>query len=115
MNELIRELDSVFSKYIRARDGGKCITCGKIGDIEDMQAGHFISRRHMSTRFDERNVSCQCQECNCFLDGNLEAYEDVLKLKYGNNIITELTEKSKQVKKYTSQEIEEMIELYQGE
>lgn len=114
MKELIRELDIVFSRYIRVRDGGKCITCGKTDNIENMQAGHFIDRRHMSTRFDERNVSCQCPRCNVFLDGNLDAYEDVLRLKYGDNIITELEDKSKEIKKYSLLELEDLIDLYQG-
>ena len=57
------------SRYIRLRDTDKnqltsCITCGKKNHPKDVDAGHFISRTHNSTLFDERNIFAQCKFCN---------------------------------------------------
>lgn len=65
---LVKKLDKVFSQYIRLRDAlpngtFRCISCGRIKPFEQADAGHFHSRRHMSTRFDELNVSAECRYC----------------------------------------------------
>jgi hypothetical protein len=53
--------DDAFSLYIRERDKDKgCISCG--GPVE--QAGHMISRRKRSVKYDEQNVNGQCRNCN---------------------------------------------------
>ena len=67
--QLRNELDKVFSRYIRAkyadRNGRvKCFTCESELMVGDAQAGHFASRRHMATRWDEDNVRVQCYRCN---------------------------------------------------
>ena len=62
-----------FSRYIRLRDALKttnstryatCITCWETKEIITMDAGHFMSRQHSYTFFDEQNVHCQCKSCN---------------------------------------------------
>ena len=67
---LVRKLDRVFSLYIRKRDsapwGGKffrCISCGRVMPYAQGDCGHFFSRRHMSTRFDEDNCHMECRYC----------------------------------------------------
>lgn len=65
---LVNKLDKVYSKYIRLRDampGGmtRCISCGKIKPFDKMDCGHFFSRTHMSTRFDEDNTHSECSFC----------------------------------------------------
>jgi len=60
--------DKNFAAFIRERDKNKpCITCGG-GGVKD--AGHFMSRRFESTRYDEKNVYGQCVQCNRFQYGN---------------------------------------------
>lgn len=49
-----------FSKFIRQRDSGVCFTCGVRKHWKEMQAGHYVSRTHMSLFLDEINVNCQC-------------------------------------------------------
>lgn len=92
MPQLTNTLDEVFSLFIRlkyAKNGVcKCYTCGKsiiIGD-PNCQAGHFISRRHSATRWDERNVRPQCgRPCNQQGMGGGEPlkFEFKLKEEYG--------------------------------
>jgi hypothetical protein len=73
--DLEKELDRVFSEFIRLRDmehrvqRSRCITCGKLFHWRRIQAGHFISRAYKATRYDERNVNAQCRRCNVLMHG----------------------------------------------
>ena len=111
-SKLIKKLDIVFSKYIRLSSADKngyctCVTCGKKGYWEKdiIDCGHFITRAAMSTRYDERNVAAQCSFCNRFRSG--EQYKFSLYL--GDKLSKELLNKSKQVRKFTTIELEQMI------
>lgn len=114
-SRVIRRLDEAFSKYIRLSNADKdgyctCVTCGKRGywqrDIID--AGHFISRKAMATRWDERNVKPQCRYCNRFRNGMQYAFSKYL----GDNLAEELYYKSQKVTKFTIDELEEMYQYY---
>jgi hypothetical protein len=114
-SKLVKKLDVVFSQYIRLSNADKrgmctCITCGKVGHWKTggIQAGHFISRKHYSTRWDERNVKPQCVGCNVYRYGEQYKYS----LYLGDNLSTELYEKSKNVTKFTNVELQEMIDNY---
>lgn len=62
--KLIKKLDRIFSKYIRLRDTktgfGLCITCESLISFTNCDAGHFVTRDRIATRYDERNVNAQC-------------------------------------------------------
>ena len=67
-SSLVAKLDKVFSKYIRLRDAMpnglcKCISCGRLKPIKEVDAGHYFSRVHMATRFDPFNVHGECKYC----------------------------------------------------
>lgn len=85
-----KELDVVFSRYIRQRDNGQCFTCSKRDHWKNMQNGHFVPRQYLSLRFDERNCNCQCYACNMLYNGQPSLYAVNLKRKYGESIIEEL-------------------------
>lgn len=73
-SKLIKEADTVFSKYIRfVRDKDKwCITCWNTD--RDMDNWHFQSRRFINTRWSEMNCAKQCSMvCN-----NWHSWEQVL-------------------------------------
>lgn len=86
--------DTWFSRYIRLRGSkfGKniCISCGKAVDIKKIQCGHFVSRRHLSTRFLEENCYPQCYGCNVGQNGNYAAFAKKLQEEYGPEIIERL-------------------------
>jgi 5-methylcytosine-specific restriction endonuclease McrA len=110
---LIKKLDAVFSKYIRLRDADtegycRCSTCGEVHHWTKIQAGHFISRKHYATRWNEENVHAQCVACNVFRYG--EQYKFSLYL--GDKLSKELLEKSRLIAKFTDIEIKEMIDDY---
>lgn len=114
---LIRKLDSVFSKYIRmnaADDGGTvaCVTCGKLMHWKEAHAGHFVSRRHMAVRWDERNVHPQCCGCNTFKGGALDEYSAYIINIYGMNTFDELLGMKKLTQKWTRPSLVDLIAHY---
>ena len=98
---LIKKLDKVFSEYVRQRyaknDIAECVTCGKKDHWKNLQAGHFMSRKHYSTRWIEDNVKPQCYGCNVMQQGQQYRFSKYL----GNNLSEQLYSKSKEVVKFT--------------
>jgi hypothetical protein len=110
---LIKKLDTLFSQYIRQSKSDSfgnttCITCGKIENWKNQDCGHFMSRTNMSTRWDERNVDTQCRYCNRYCQGKQFEFS----LKIGKELSEELYLLSKQTKKWSLDEIKDMIEQY---
>jgi len=113
-SRLIKDLDKVFSIFIRKRGKGKCISCEAKSEWKNMQCGHYIRRSVMNTRWDEDNCHSQCMPCNVFKSGNYPAYTLALMGKYGAEIIEELNERSQQVRKWEKDELKEMIKKYES-
>jgi len=113
---LVEKLDKIFSQYIRRRYAinniSECFTCGVKNDYKKQQAGHFASRRHYSTRWDEFNVQVQCYSCNICNQGMQFEFGKKLCLKYGDNFAEDLMIKSKEVVKFTESDLLQLIEHY---
>ena len=113
---LVNKLDAVFSKYIRAKDAKngvvKCVTCRKYLNSNEAHAGHYIGRRHMATRFDEKNVHVQCVFCNTFNEGAKDEYSLYLVNAYGPGILEELNRKKHMIAKFETFQLELMITEY---
>lgn len=113
LGALIDQLDDVFSKYIRKKEAGpneivECYTCGAAARWQEMQAGHYISRKCMFLRWDERQVKIQCPHCNCAKHGNLAIFGQKLEATHPG--ITEiLLEESRIIHKWHRHELEAMI------
>jgi Bacteriophage Lambda NinG protein len=113
----LTKLDNIFSIYIRLRDSDengycRCISSGKIAYYTEMDAGHFINRKHMSLRFNECNVNAQSRSDNRFDEGNIEGYRRGLIKKYGKNIIDQLYATKNETLKLGKFEINAMIKHY---
>ncbi len=84
---LVKKIDMVFSELIRKRDdlGGYfiCCSCGVRKSLEQADAGHFINRRWLTTRWREDNVHSQCRSCNRFSEGDAAGYAIFMLKKYG--------------------------------
>lgn len=113
---VINRLDRIFSKYIRQRDTdsgyGKCCSCNKTVDYEATDAGHFINRRHMATRWRDDNVHLQCRSCNRFQEGNAAGYALFMINKYGQKHVEYLYALSREQAYFTINELELMAEEY---
>src|SRR5674476_323265 len=107
---LKRKLWKVFSEFIRRRDDGLCISCGKKFEWQQTDAGHFIAKTGgLSIYFDPENVHAQCSGCNRFRHGNLVQYAIALRRKYGPDIIEELDRRRRLTRKYTAVDYSAMI------
>lgn len=113
VQDLMKLAQQVFNKYIRLRDAGKpCIACGS-SNMKKVNASHFYSAGgHTAVRFDERNVHSGCEHCNTFLSGNLLKYRENLLAKLGFEEFERLTEDAMKTRKYTREELKEVISIY---
>lgn len=96
------ELDGIFSEVIRRKHADyrgmvSCVTCWKMFHWKVIQAGHFIDRQYLLTRYDETNVFPQCSDDNCFMDKKemLAKYSAFLVLQFGSEYPGFLKEKAK--------------------
>lgn len=108
------KIDKVFHEYIRRRDADNntgycnCISCNKPIHYTESDAGHFISRGKLSTRYDARNVYSQCRKCNRFEYGRQYEYSLVL----GEQLSEELLIKSREVYKLSDDEWSDIFNDY---
>ena len=112
-SKLVKKLDTVFSQYIRRSNADNngyctCVTCNKTFHWKEIQAGHFMSRKHYSIRWDERNVKPQCVACNVYRAGEQYKYSIFL----GTELANVLYLQSKEIVKFTNYELEDMINDY---
>ena len=117
--DYIKKLDRVFSEFIRLRDtmpNGmfRCISCGKIKPYSQADCGHYHSRTHMSTRFDEENANAECRACNRFCADHLVGYRKNLIAKIGEHRLDVLEWRAHQMKKWSDFELKELIKHYQA-
>ncbi len=112
----IKKLDIIFSKFIRARDSKDgwfvCCSCGQTKPYEQADAGHFINRRWMAIRWDERNVHAQCRSCNRFDEGNGSGYTRFMMRTHGDSVI-DILEASKVSHQWKDFELDILIKEYQ--
>jgi len=117
-SKLVKKLDAVFSQYIRLKDSvdgyATCFTCGKKDHWKKLQNGHFQSRKHYATRWDEQNCQVQCAGCNVFRYGEQFLFAKYLDERFYAGLSDELYFKSKQIVKFSNVEIEEMILKYKN-
>ena len=130
---LIKKLDIVFSKYIRADAGNKCIF-GKIAhkfvkDMDEFKDNYqpiclreskyatnnhhgVVHRRYMNTRFEEDNCISVCVGCHNFLGDFPEINTDLFKALIGADRMHELERMALSGKKVTTDQLEELLEKY---
>lgn len=114
--DYIKKLDKVFSEYIRLRDSlgnyFRCISCGQMKPYGQADCGHYHSRTHMATRFDEDNCHAECRSCNRFKADHLIGYREHLIAKIGQSRFDLLAFKASQTKKWSDFELKALIEHY---
>ena len=112
LQDWLKEAQTIFNKYVRLRDSGLwCISCNL--PPKKKNAGHYFSSGgHSNVRFDEDNVHLQCEACNTFLSGNLLQYQIGIQKKIGAQKLLELQERAHVTKKWTIDELKEIIETY---
>ena len=109
--------DKWFSRFIRLRDADEngyctCCTCGKVDHFKSMDAGHFVNRKHRTTRFNERNVHAQCPYCNRYCEGNIPEYSIFMEKEYGKGIIEEMIDLKNKTIKMGAMQIQAISDEY---
>ena len=117
ITKLKKKLDKLFSEYIRRRKANylglvNCFTCGVKKHWKEQQAGHFQSRSHHSTRWDEVNVQVQCIKCNMFRQGEQYKFGLYLDERYGKGTAKDLENRGKTIVKLNRVDYEEAITRY---
>lgn len=100
-----KALDKIFSEYIRRKYADKkgyvsCYTCGQRKHWKEMQCGHFVSRSHLATRFDEDNVRPQDVGCNVFGGGRTAIFASKLDKELGEGTVSRLYRKAQEIIRY---------------
>lgn len=119
--DLTKKLDAVFSQYIRLKHSDHngmchCISCGKVHFWKDIQCGHYMSRRHLATRWHADNCRPQCVACNIFNQGSAQMYRRALVKEIGEqrvDLVEALAHTT--THKYTDFEFRELIKHYEAE
>ena len=119
ISKLKKELDKWFSLYIRLRgvdDNGnnQCCTCGTIDNWKKLQCGHFVSRKHLATRFHEMNCFPQCVSCNIFKYGEQWKFGQFLDRNLGEGVSEELVILGYTIFKISRSDYEEKITYYKS-
>ena len=119
VSKLKKELDKWFSLYIRLREANEygmvqCFTSGRVYHYKKIHAGHFMSRRHLSTRWCETNVQPQSAADNLFGQGEQFKFSINLDSKFGEGTAEELQYKSRTTVKISRIEYEEKISYYKS-
>lgn len=123
---LIKELDSIVSLFVRARDK-KCIVCGSDGTYKvdkktggkiytknnPLQNGHLFTRAAHSTRWCTLNCNGQCAGCNFRHEHDPYPYEKAFRNKFGTKAYDDLYKKHKTTVKFTDDDLLKMIFSFQ--
>ena len=117
LSSLEKTADKWFSLYIRLRDADengmvKCVTCGKIAHYKEMDCGHFVTRNHKMTRFNEKNCNVQDTSCNQFKKGEQYLHGEYIDSKYGEGAAGNLMYIGKLPCKRTRTDFAYLIEEY---
>lgn len=113
----VKKLDAVFSQWVRRSNADEfgmahCVTCNARKHYKELHAGHCFSRKKFSVRFSEMNVFPQCPRCNLYGQGEQLLFTRFLDSKFGEGTAERLLIESNQMRKYSVEELREMIEDY---
>ena len=114
---LVKKADTIFSQFIRQRNADhngmtECFTCGKKDHWKSLQCGHFMSRKHYATRWNEDNCQVQCAGCNVFRYGEQYTFGKHLDIYIKQGLAEELNLLSHKTVKYDNNDLLELIDLY---
>ena len=114
--QIVKELDAIFSKFIRLRDADNkwmciCITCWEILHWKKIQCWHFLSRSNYKYRRDENNCFPQDVACNIYKSWNYIAYTLKMIKMFWEDRVKEMQE-DKELVKISTPELREKIEYY---
>ena len=113
VQDYIKLAQQLFNKYINLRDNGlPCISCNKPIKGRVNASHYYNANNHWNVRFNEFNVHSSCITCNQYLSGNLIEYRKYLINKIGLQQLTLLEAEANKTRKFTVNELKEIINTY---
>ena len=114
---LKRKAWKLFSIFVRQkgmdRNGfNECYTCKTRIHWKKLQAGHFVPRTHNATFIDLMNVKPQCFADNIWKRGASHEFSKRLIEEYGLDKFNALVLKGRTIKKFTVEELNNLIKKY---
>lgn len=103
---LTRKLDKKVSEIVRGR--GYCAWCKK---TEGLECCHIFSRRYRSVRWDVDNLVCLCHNHHFYSHSNPILFAEFVKDYLGKEKYTQLKHKAIMIKKWTLEEMSELLEV----
>lgn len=115
--DYIKQLDGIFSTYIRLRDSTKewiviCPLCWARINWKQAQNMHFITRWCWRYRYDEDNCHAGCMRCNVILHWNYIIYTRWMQNHYGIKKVDEMINNKANIFKISTPRLVELIEYY---
>ena len=111
-----KDIWNLVSVYVRLTNsvGGycKCVSCGELRHWQEMQCGHFVHSKDKAW-IDIRNLNPQCGLCNLG-DGQI-GYTEWMQEQYGleyEDVRDDLKRLKKVPRKYTNEELENMLQYW---
>lgn len=104
------ELDALWRARVKKNAHYKCERCEARKVERHLEAHHYYGRRSLSVRFDTDNGFCLCLWGHKWAHSEPEEFRVWALGKRGYDWLVTLGEKSRQVKKWTIDEIEELKE-----
>ena len=86
----------------------------KLTIFKKLQCGHFQSRRHTATRWNEQNCQVQCVKCNMFNQGMQWRFGNNLDSKYGKGTSQDLFILAHKTVKMTRADYVQEIDYYKS-
>ena len=120
---VINPLDTLFSKFVKLKAGGKCEFCGKVPNPMGYHCHHGVAgRRYLNTRWEEDNCAALCLACHNLLGDFPSTNIDFFKKRIGTERYEQLEiiartyhkmtkERKQEIKAY----LKERIRILEGE
>ena len=108
-SKLRKDLDTIFSQYIRRRDK----VCRKCGTNQNLQNSHIMSRVSQNLRWDERNAMTLCYKCHlCWWHKEILEAAEWCKIEIGEELYNSLRKEKDIIKHWTPEDLKNLIEKY---
>ena len=119
-SKALKYADKWFSLFIRLRDSDEhgiatCVTSGRRGHWKTMDAGHYISRAKMATRYDPRNAHAQSKQANRFQGGHFLEHGLAVDRIHGPGTRADLELKARMECKRSAADLWAIASHYKGE
>jgi hypothetical protein len=72
----------------------RCVTCGSLKHVKELQGGHWMKIKNKATKFDRKNVHPQCVSCNMYKKGEEIKHEEYILKTYGQEVVNDLKERA---------------------